>query len=95
MTMAYVFWHTQSKEITQEAYENNLLAFYDALAQVNCPGVRHSATFRISSLPWSKEQRGYEDWTIVDGTWALEESEHDSGSGSDGCCAFTNCPANG
>ena len=72
MTMAYVFWHTQSKEITREAYEHNLLAFYDALAQANCPGVRHSATFRISSLPWSKEQRGYEDWTIVDGTWALE-----------------------
>jgi hypothetical protein len=73
MTMAYVFWHTQSKAISQETYEHNLLAFYEALAQVNCPGVRHSATFRISSLPWSKEQRGYEDWTIVDGTWALED----------------------
>jgi hypothetical protein len=32
MTMAYVFWHTHSKEIPQEAYENNLLAFYVALA---------------------------------------------------------------
>jgi hypothetical protein len=73
MTMAYVFWHTRSESIPQEAYEKNLLAFYDALIQVNCPGVGHSATFRVSSLPWSKEQHGYEDWTIVDGSWALED----------------------
>jgi hypothetical protein len=46
MTMAYVFWHTHSKEIPQEAYENNLLAFYAALARVNCPGVRHATKQR-------------------------------------------------
>ncbi len=69
---AYVFWHTRSEAVPQEAYEHNLLAFYDALGNVDCPGVRQSATFRVSLLPWLKEQSGYEDWTIIDGTWVLE-----------------------
>ena len=73
MTMAYVFWHTRSEAFSQEVYEKNLLAFYGALAQVDCPGVRYSAAFRISSLPWLRDQRGYEDWTIIDGAWVLED----------------------
>ena len=59
MVLAYVFWHTRFQAISRESYENNLLAFYDALGRVNCPGVRHGATFRISSLPWSEGRRGF------------------------------------
>jgi len=70
--MAYVFWHTRSEATPQETYERDLLAFYDALGKVDCPGVRRSATFRISSVPWMKEQRGYEDWAVIDGAWVLE-----------------------
>ena len=69
---AYVFWHTRSDATSQEIYEQNLLAFYDALKRVDCPGVGHTATFRISSLPWSKQQGGYEDWAVIEGTWVLE-----------------------
>lgn len=82
MMLAYVFWHTRSELVPQKAYEHNLLAFYDALGRANCVGVRHSATFRISSLPWSKEQRGYEDWTVVDGTWVLEDLNTKAVAGS-------------
>lgn len=71
--LAYVFWHTRSKAATQETYEKDLLAFYGALGRIACPGVKHSDTFRISSLPWLKEQCGYEDWTIVEGAWVLED----------------------
>jgi hypothetical protein len=71
--LAYVFWHTRSETAPQEDYERNLLAFYDALGKAACPGVRGSATFRISSLPWVNAQPGYEDWTIVDGAWVLED----------------------
>ena len=71
--LAYVFWHTRSETTSREDYERNLLAFYDALEKVDCPGVRGSASFRISSLPWVKGQPGYEDWTIVDGAWVLDD----------------------
>lgn len=71
--LAYVFWHSRSEVTSQATYEQDLLAFYDGLGRVNCPGVKLSATFRISSLPWLKEQRGYEDWTIIDGAWVLED----------------------
>ena len=69
---AYVFWHTRSDAAPQETFEQNLLAFYDALKEVDCPGVHHTATFRISSLPWSKQQSGYEDWAVIEGPWVLE-----------------------
>jgi hypothetical protein len=53
--LAYVFWHKRSEATPQAVYEHNLLAFYGALGRVDCPDVRHSATFRISSLPWLKD----------------------------------------
>lgn len=71
--LAYVFWHNPFGAVSQESYEQNLLAFYDALKRIDNPGVRHTATFRISSLPWSRQQPGYEDWAVIDGTWVLEE----------------------
>ena len=82
MMLAYVFWHARFEAISRESYESNLLAFYDALGRVNCPGVRHSATFRISSVPWSEGRGGHEDWTIIDGTWALEELNTKAVTGS-------------
>lgn len=80
--MAYVFWHTRSEATPQEAYERNLSAFYDALGKLDCPGVKDSAAFRISSLPWMKEQRGYEDWAVIDGAWVLEDLNAKAVAGS-------------
>jgi hypothetical protein len=71
--LAYLFWHTRKEAAPRERYERNLSAFYDALRQIGCPGVGRSDSFRISSLPWLDGQPGYEDWTIIDGAWALEE----------------------
>jgi len=79
---AYVFWHTRSDAATQETYEQNLLAFYDALKEIDCPGVNHTATFRISSIPWSRKQSGYEDWAVIEGPWALEGLNHKAVQGS-------------
>jgi hypothetical protein len=70
--LAYLFWHTP-KEAPRDRYECNLLAFYDALRQVGCPGIGRSDSFRVSSLPWLDGQAGYEDWTLVDGAWALDD----------------------
>ena len=79
---SYVFWHTRSDTASQEIYELNLLAFYDALKRVECPGVQHTATFRISSLPWSKQQSGYEDWAVIEGTGVLEDLNQKAIQGS-------------
>lgn len=70
--LAYVFWHTRSPVVSQETYERNLLAFYSALKRADCPGVKHAATFRVSSIPWSDDEAGYEDWAVIAGAWALE-----------------------
>ncbi|HEU5016589.1 MAG TPA: hypothetical protein VFT69_01305 [Pseudolabrys sp.] len=69
---AYVFWHTRSQATPRETYERNLLAFYEAFGAVDCAGVRHTATARISSMPWSEEESGYEDWAVIDGPGVLE-----------------------
>lgn len=68
---AYVFWHRRSQTIPRETYEQNLLAFYGALGAIDCPGVKYAATARISSMPWSGEETGYEDWTVIDGPGVL------------------------
>ena len=70
--LAYVFWHTPSPKTSRETYEHNLLAFYEALERADCPGVKQAATARISSIPWSRDQGGYEDWAVIEGTWVLE-----------------------
>lgn len=70
--LAYVFWHTCSPVASRERYERNLVAFYSALKRADCPGVRQAETSRITSVPWSYDEVGYEDWTIVEGSWALE-----------------------
>lgn len=79
---AYVFWHTRSDAAPQETYEQNLLTFYDALKKVDCLGVHHTATFRISSLPWSRQQSGYEDWANIEGPWALDALNQNAVQGS-------------
>jgi hypothetical protein len=70
--LAYVFWHTPLPETPRETYEHNLLAFYEALEKAACPGVKRAATARISSIPWYRDQDGYEDWAVIEGTWVLE-----------------------
>ena len=80
--LAYLFWHTPKEAKPRHRYERDLSEFYGALRQVGCPGVGRSDSFRISSLPWLDGQPGYEDWTLVDGAWALEDLNGRAAAGS-------------
>ena len=31
-----------------------------------------SASFRVAALPWLGNRPGYEDWCLLDGSWALD-----------------------
>jgi hypothetical protein len=70
--LAYVFWHRPLAGVDRQAYEDALLRFQrDLLAQPS-PGLIAAASFRIDPVPWLSRQAGYEDWTLIEGSWAMD-----------------------
>lgn len=70
--LAYIFWHRPYAIHSRSTYESALAQFHQQLAEVSPRGFRGSAAYRISPAPWLGELEGYEDWYIVDGSWALD-----------------------
>jgi len=70
--LAYLFWHRPHSTTTVKQYEEALLRFQQHLGQQDPPGFRGSASFRVADLPWLGNQPGYEDWCLLDGSWALD-----------------------
>jgi hypothetical protein len=70
--LAYLFWHRPNSGTTVAHYEEALVQFQQRLALQQPPGLRGSASFRIGPVPWLSGQPGYEDWCLVDGSWALD-----------------------
>src|SRR5262249_25389993 len=70
--IAYLFWHCAHPTTTVKQYEEALLRFQQHLGQQQPPGFRGSASFRVADLPWLGNQPGYEDWCLLDGSWALD-----------------------
>src|SRR5215469_3789927 len=70
--LAYLFWHRPHSTTTIKQYEEALLRFQQHLGQQDPPGFRGSASFRVADLPWLGNLRGYEDWCLLDGSWALD-----------------------
>ena len=79
--LAYVFWHMPRPAVARAEYERDLLAFSRALSDLNCPGVRRSTSFRISTVPWLGDPSGYEDWATIDGSYALGSLNEQAVSG--------------
>jgi len=73
--IAYLFWHRAYPTTTVEQYEEALMRFQQRLGQQQPPGFGGSASFRVAALPWLGNRPGYEDWCLLDGSWALD---HDS-----------------
>ncbi|HET7851084.1 MAG TPA: hypothetical protein VFL51_18705 [Pseudolabrys sp.] len=69
---AYLFWHTPKPDVPAAGYEQDLAAFGKELLKCGCAGLRGTASFRISAVPWLDGQSGYEDWALVDGPGVLE-----------------------
>lgn len=71
--LAYLFWHRPRDDAGDEAYERSLTGFHEALAADPPEGFRDSATFRIGGAPWvDPGPRAYEDWYLLDGSFALD-----------------------
>src|SRR5262245_56103052 len=70
--IAYLFWHCAYPTTTVEQYEEALMRFQQRLGQQQPPGFGGSASFRVAALPWLGNRPGYEDWCLLDGSWALD-----------------------
>ena len=79
--LAYVFWHAMPSNLAAVDYEKNLLYFNDALANAKIPGLLGNASYAISQTPWLGEP-GYEDWTWLEGSWALDSLNERAVSGA-------------
>ena len=70
--LAYLFWHRPYETTTLKQYEEALLRFQQHLGQQHPPGFGGSASFRVAALSWLDNRPGYEDWCLLDGSWALD-----------------------
>lgn len=70
--LAYLFWHRPYADTDRKRYEDSLLRFQAQLHQEKPPGFIAAASFRIEPVPWLNDQAGYEDWYLVQGSWALD-----------------------
>ncbi len=70
--LAYVFWHRPSGRADRLRYEQSLLQFQRALTLEPPPGFVAATSFQIEAVPWLSGQPGYEDWYLLDGSWALD-----------------------
>lgn len=70
--LAYVFWHRPRPNADIKLYEETLLRFQAELGRSPPPGFLAAASYRIEPVPWLGDHAGYEDWCLVDGSWALD-----------------------
>lgn len=69
---AYLFWHRPYASVDATQYEEALLSFHEHLTGQSPPGFRGSASYRVRGFPWLGKRPGYEDWYLIDGSWALD-----------------------
>lgn len=70
--LAYIFWHRPLPDADRNRYEDAILRFQAALAKEPPPGFIAATSFRIEAVPWLGDAPGYEDWCLLDGSWAMD-----------------------
>lgn len=70
--LAYLFWHRPYSGVEVKRYEDALTDFQRRLADQPPPGFHAAGSYRIPAVPWLGNRPGYEDWCILDGSWALD-----------------------
>src|SRR5579863_14525 len=70
--LAYIFWHRPFSHVDRGRYEASMLRFQAALAAAKPPGFIAAVSFRIEAVPWLGDQPGYEDWCVLEGSWAMD-----------------------
>jgi len=70
--LAYIFWHRPYPQTEQKSYEAAIVRFQHDLATQPPPGFIAATSFRIEPVPWLNDHPGYEDWCLLDGSWAMD-----------------------
>lgn len=70
--LAYIFWHRPYPQIEAKPYEESIVRFQSDLSRQPSPGLIGAASFRIEPVPWLGDQPGYEDWCLLQGSWAMD-----------------------
>jgi hypothetical protein len=70
--LAYLFWHRPYPHVDTTLYEQALMRFHTSLSQHAPPGFFASGSFRIEPVPWLGDRPGYEDWSLIQGSWAMD-----------------------
>jgi hypothetical protein len=70
--LAYIFWHRPFAHVDREAYEAAIVRFQRDLAAQPPPGFIATASYRIDPVPWLSGQPGYEDWYLIEASWAID-----------------------
>ena len=69
--LAYIFWHRPHSNTERKRYEQAIVRFQSDLAGSKPPGFIGATSFQIEAVPWLSDLPGYEDWYLLDGTWAM------------------------
>jgi hypothetical protein len=70
--LAYVFWHRPFSPADRSNYEASVVRFQSKLANHPPPGFINAASFAIGPVPWLSDQPGYEDWYLLEASWAMD-----------------------
>lgn len=70
--IAYVFWHWPDAGAERDAYEAAQREFHQKLGEAPSEGFQRSTSFRVHGVPWIAGGEGYEDWYLLDGSYALD-----------------------
>lgn len=72
LLLAYIFWHRPHPAIERARYEDGIVRFQRALVVQPPPGLLSATSFQIEPVPWLSDLPGYEDWYLVEASWALD-----------------------
>jgi hypothetical protein len=72
LVLAYIFWHRPYLQIEEGTYEESIVRFHSELGSHPPPGFLGASSFAISAVPWLGGERGYEDWCLLEGSWAMD-----------------------
>ena len=70
--LAYVFWHRPHERTDSKTYEAAIMRFQAELMRRPPPGLIGAWSHRIDAVPWLGDQPGYEDWCLLQGSWAMD-----------------------
>jgi hypothetical protein len=70
--LAYVFTHWPADPDRRGAYEAGVAGFHRGLAAAGSEGFERSFLYRVQGAYWVGAEVGYEDWYLVEGSYALD-----------------------